>query len=99
MEEDRGTVPGRPSDAGLRGEVQSLLAPQADSFLESAPFSAIKTLSAGAMLGNFEIVELIGPRRHGRSLPRARFASEARCGYQGATRRIRAVDPSGTARD
>jgi Tol biopolymer transport system component len=49
-----------PADAGLRGEVQSLLAQQADSFLESAPLSAIKTLSPGARLGNFEIVELIG---------------------------------------
>src|ERR1035438_6818497 len=36
------------------------LAQNADSFLESAPLSAIKTLSAGAKLGNFEIVELIG---------------------------------------
>src|ERR1039457_1021710 len=49
-----------PADAGLRGEVQSLLAQQADSFLESAPLSAIKTLTPGARLGNFEIVELIG---------------------------------------
>ena len=49
-----------PADAELRGEVQSLLGQQADSFLESGPLSAIKTLSAGARLGNFEIVELIG---------------------------------------
>ena len=49
-----------PADAGLRGEVQSLLAQQADSFLESSPVSAIKTLSPGAKLANFEIVELIG---------------------------------------
>ncbi len=49
-----------PGDDGLRGEVQSLLALSADSFLESAPVSAIKTLSPGAKLGNFEIVELIG---------------------------------------
>ena len=49
-----------PADAGLRGEVQSLLTQPADSFLESAPVSAIKTLSPGAKLGNFEIVELIG---------------------------------------
>src|ERR1017187_9160106 len=49
-----------PADAGLRGEVQSLLAQPADSFLESAPVSAIKTLSPGAKQGNFEIVELIG---------------------------------------
>lgn len=47
-------------DPELRGEVQSLLDQQADSFLESAPVSAIKTLSPGAKLGNFEIVELIG---------------------------------------
>jgi serine/threonine-protein kinase len=49
-----------PADDGLRGEVQSLLAQPVDSFLESAPLPAIKTLSAGARLGNFEIVELIG---------------------------------------
>src|ERR1039458_3481912 len=49
-----------PADPGLRGEVQSLLEQQADSFLESALVSAIKTLSPGARLGNFEIVELIG---------------------------------------
>ena len=49
-----------PADASLRGDVQSLLAQQADSFLESSPVSAIKTLNAGARLGNFEIVELIG---------------------------------------
>ena len=48
------------ADAGLRAEVQSLLAEQVDSFLESAPVSAIKTLSPGARLGNFEVVELIG---------------------------------------
>jgi hypothetical protein len=49
-----------PADAGLRSEVQSLLAQQAGSFLESGPVSTIKTLGAGAKLGNFEIVELIG---------------------------------------
>jgi serine/threonine protein kinase len=49
-----------PGDAGLRGEVQSLLAQQADSFLESSPVSTIKTLTPGAKLGNFEILELIG---------------------------------------
>jgi eukaryotic-like serine/threonine-protein kinase len=48
------------ADPDLRGEVQSLLAQQADSFLESSPVSAIRTLSPGARLGNFEIVELIG---------------------------------------
>jgi Tol biopolymer transport system component len=49
-----------PADDGLRGEVRSLLEQQADSFLESALVSAIKTLNPGAKLGNFEIVELIG---------------------------------------
>jgi serine/threonine protein kinase len=49
-----------PAAAGLRGEVQSLLAQQVDSFLESAPPSAIKALAPGAKLGNFEIGELIG---------------------------------------
>jgi serine/threonine protein kinase len=49
-----------PDDLQLRDEVQSLLDQQADSFLESAPVSAIRTLGAGAKLGNFEIVELIG---------------------------------------
>ena len=49
-----------PADAGLRDEVESLLAQQADSFLESGPVSAIKTLTSGARLGNFEIMELIG---------------------------------------
>jgi Tol biopolymer transport system component/predicted Ser/Thr protein kinase len=48
------------NDPELRREVQSLLAQEADSFLESAPLSAIKTLAPGAKLGNFEIVELIG---------------------------------------
>ena len=47
-------------DSQLRGEVQSLLAQQADSFLESEPVSAIRALSAGARLGNFEVVELLG---------------------------------------
>ena len=47
-------------DPELRGEVQSLLDHQADSFPESAPVLAIKTPSPGAKLGNFEIVELIG---------------------------------------
>src|ERR1039457_4810874 len=49
-----------PDDPQLRGEVQSLLDQQADFFLESAPLSAIAALSAGAKLGNFEIVELLG---------------------------------------
>jgi len=49
-----------PDDLQLRGEVQSLLDQQADSFLESGPVAAIKALSAGAKLGNFEIVELLG---------------------------------------
>jgi serine/threonine protein kinase len=49
-----------PEDPQLRGEVQSLLDQEAKSFLESSPLSAIKALSAGAGLGNFEIVELLG---------------------------------------
>src|ERR1035438_1822908 len=49
-----------PGDAKLRAEVQALLNQQADSFLEGAPVSAIKALGAGAKLGNFEIVELLG---------------------------------------
>jgi serine/threonine protein kinase/Tol biopolymer transport system component len=49
-----------PADADLRGEVRSLLAQPADSFLESSPVSAIKTLTPGARLGSFEILELIG---------------------------------------
>jgi hypothetical protein len=40
--------------------VRSLLDQQADSFLESAPLSAVRALSAGAKLGNFEIVGLLG---------------------------------------
>jgi hypothetical protein len=40
--------------------VQSLLDQQADSFLESAPVSAVRALSAGANLGSFEIVEVLG---------------------------------------
>src|SRR5580700_6081865 len=49
-----------PEDPQLRAEVQSLLDQQAKSFLENSPVSAIKALSAGAKLGNFEIVELLG---------------------------------------
>jgi Tol biopolymer transport system component len=49
-----------PDDPQLRAEVQSLLDQQADSFLESAPVSAVQALSEGAKLGNFEIVELLG---------------------------------------
>src|SRR5271157_1869675 len=49
-----------PDDPQLRAEVESLLDQQADSFLESAPLSAVRALSAGAKLGNFEIVELLG---------------------------------------
>jgi hypothetical protein len=47
-------------DPQLRAEVQSLLDQQADSFLESAPVSAVKALSPGTKLGNFEIVQLLG---------------------------------------
>jgi Tol biopolymer transport system component len=49
-----------PDDAELREEVRSLLAQTAGSFLESGPVSALKTLSAGAKLGHFEIVGLLG---------------------------------------
>ncbi len=49
-----------PDDPQLRAEVQSLLDQQADSLLEGTPVSAIKALSTGAKLGNFEIVELLG---------------------------------------
>jgi serine/threonine protein kinase len=49
-----------PEDAKLREEVRSLLAQDVDSFLESGPVSAMKTLNAGAKLGHFEIVGLIG---------------------------------------
>jgi serine/threonine protein kinase len=47
-------------DVELRREVQSLLDQRSDSFLESAPLSVARALSAGAKLGNFEIVELLG---------------------------------------
>jgi hypothetical protein len=49
-----------PDDPQLRAEVQSLLDQQADSFLESAPVSAVRALGAGAKLDNFEIGELLG---------------------------------------
>jgi len=39
-----------PDDPQLRGEVQSLLDQQADSFLESGPVPAMRALSAGAKL-------------------------------------------------
>jgi serine/threonine protein kinase len=44
----------------LYSEVQSLLDQQAESFLESSPLRQIQPLGAGAKLGNFEIVELLG---------------------------------------
>jgi Tol biopolymer transport system component len=47
-------------DLQLRGEVESLLAQNADSFLESSPVSAVQALSARSKLGNFEILELLG---------------------------------------
>jgi serine/threonine protein kinase len=49
-----------PDNSELRGEVQSLLNQRADSFLGSAPLPAVRPLSAGVRLGNFEIVELLG---------------------------------------
>ena len=65
-----------PHDAELRQEVQSLLAQNADSFLASAPVSAVKTLAVGARLGNFEIVELLGRGGMGKVYPCARHAVE-----------------------
>ena len=47
-------------DPQVRGEVESLLEQNADSFLESAPLLAIKALGPGVNLGKFEIVELVG---------------------------------------
>jgi serine/threonine protein kinase len=48
-----------PGDPQLRKEVESLL-DQPDGFLESAPMLAVLALRAGAQLGNFEIIELLG---------------------------------------
>jgi eukaryotic-like serine/threonine-protein kinase len=47
-----------PEDAALRGEVESLLDQNADSFLESGPLPPM--LSSGAKLGSFELIECIG---------------------------------------
>jgi serine/threonine protein kinase len=55
-------------DAGLRGEVESLLnlVPSAASFLEGSPISSIRerpkalALTAGSRLGPYEIVALVG---------------------------------------
>jgi len=47
-----------PEDAELRGEVESLLNQNADSFLESSPLPAV--LSPGVKLGSFELIECIG---------------------------------------
>jgi Tol biopolymer transport system component len=49
-----------PDDALVRAEVQALLDQKAASFLEGAPMSAVLALGAGARLGNFEIVGLLG---------------------------------------
>jgi len=57
-----------PGDAELREEVRSLLAQNADSFLESAPVWALDAalsetrtkLSAGAKLGPYEILDSLG---------------------------------------
>src|ERR1017187_8956798 len=80
-----------PDDPQLRGEVQSLLDQQADFFLESAPLSAIKALSAGAKLGQLRDCGTARPRWHGRGLARARRAVEARRCHQGAARRPNAL--------
>src|SRR5580700_1924730 len=79
-----------PDDPQLRGEVQSLLQ-QVESFLETSPMSAVKALSAGAKLGNFEIVELLGRGGMGEVL-RAR---DARLNRDVAVK----VLPTGLARD
>jgi serine/threonine protein kinase/Tol biopolymer transport system component len=47
-------------DPELLREIESLLAQKTDTFLEGAPLSVIKSLTSGATLGNFEILELIG---------------------------------------
>jgi hypothetical protein len=66
-----------PDDPQLRAEVQSLLDQQADSFLESAPVSAIQALRAGAKLGKLRDYGIAGPGRHGRGMARPRCPSEA----------------------
>ena len=47
-------------DRALRGEVESLLDKPTDTFLEGAPLAVVQRLTAGAKLGNFEIVALSG---------------------------------------
>ena len=47
-------------DRALRGEVESLLDKPTDTFLEGAPLAVVQRLTAGAKLGNFEIVDLLG---------------------------------------
>jgi hypothetical protein len=76
-----------PDDPQLRGEVQSLLDQQADSFLESAPCRR-SSAERGREAGQLRDCGTAGPRRHGRGLARPRCAVEARRGHQGAARRL-----------
>ena len=68
-----------PGDPDLRAEVLSLLAQNADSFLESAPLSAVKPLinKRRGEARQFRDCGADRPRRHERSLPHARYTIEA----------------------
>jgi hypothetical protein len=79
-----------PPTVDLRGEVQSLLAQPADSFPESAPRSAIKTLPPGAKLAVSRLWKRIRATMR-RFLPgRAKGAHEF-----GETTRISQLAPCG----